>query len=321
MGKLKASEKLERLLSMIPWIMDNDGPSLNSIAHRFEYPEELLLDDLTKVLFMVGPYPHTPDTLIEVIIEDGRVWIDQAEWLARPIRLTPEQGFSLLRKAKTLEIFHGENTWRDLSRAIEKLEKALGQSSETFEVDIPELRNADWSVIHHSIETETQLTISYYSYSADETSIRNVHPVEILNRDSNHYLYAYCDTANDYRLFRFDRILNADPSSDPNCVPKGSRKESTDDDSWDLGGEESLVTIKIQTSDSWILSTYPIQDVSHSEDGSIEVKLLVTGIAWLQRLLIRLSPETVILEAPDHIPHDLAKRTAQAISGRYKENS
>ena len=321
MGKLKASEKLERLLSMIPWIMDNDGPSLSSIAHRFEYPEELLLDDLTKVLFMVGPYPHTPDTLIEVIIEDGRVWIDQAEWLARPIRLTPEQGFSLLQKAKTLEIFHGENTWRDLSRAIEKLEKALGQSSETFEVNIPELRNADWSVIRHSIEAETQLTISYYSYSADETSIRNVHPVEILNRDSNHYLYAYCDTANDYRLFRFDRILNADSSSDPNCVPKGSKRESTDDDSWDLGGEESLVTIKIQTSDSWILSTYPIQEVSQSEDGSIEVKLLVTGIAWLQRLLIRLSPETVILEAPDHIPLDLAKRTAQAISGRYKENS
>ncbi len=109
MGKLKAVEKLERLLAMIPWIMSNDGPTLESIAQRFEYPEPLLLDDLTKVLFMVGPYPHTPDTLIEVLVEDGRVWIDQADWLARPIRLTPEQGFLVLRKAKTLAIIQGNN--------------------------------------------------------------------------------------------------------------------------------------------------------------------------------------------------------------------
>ena len=88
MGQLKAAEKLERLLAMIPWIIDNDGPRLDLIAKRFEYPEEMLLADLTKVLFMVGPYPRTPDTLIEVIIEDGRVWIDQADWLSRPIRLT-----------------------------------------------------------------------------------------------------------------------------------------------------------------------------------------------------------------------------------------
>ena len=54
MGQLKASEKLERLLAMIPWIMDNDGPKLETVAQRFEYPKELLLSDLTKVIFMVG---------------------------------------------------------------------------------------------------------------------------------------------------------------------------------------------------------------------------------------------------------------------------
>ncbi|SVD72594.1 uncharacterized protein METZ01_LOCUS425448, partial [marine metagenome] len=46
---------------MIPWIMDNDGPTMKMVAKRFGYPEDLLLNDLTKVLFMVGPYPHTPD--------------------------------------------------------------------------------------------------------------------------------------------------------------------------------------------------------------------------------------------------------------------
>ena len=55
MGQLKASEKLERLLAMIPWIIDNDGPKLETVAQRFEYPKELLLSDLTKVIFHGRP--------------------------------------------------------------------------------------------------------------------------------------------------------------------------------------------------------------------------------------------------------------------------
>ena len=50
------------------------------------------------------------------------------------------------------------------------------------------------------------------------------------------------------------------------------------------------------------------------------MKLVVAGIAWLKRLLLRLSPTVEIIEAPEHIPTDLAKQAAIAITNRYKEN-
>ncbi len=320
MGKLKAVEKLERLLAMIPWIMSNDGPTLESIAQRFEYPEPLLLDDLTKVLFMVGPYPHTPDTLIEVLVEDGRVWIDQADWLARPIRLTPEQGFLVLRKAKTLAIIQGKNDSYALNSAIEKLEKCLGQSGDTFDLDIAEFQNQDLSEINKSIETGTQLRIRYYAYSKDESTTRTVHPIEIVNRDHSHYLHAYCNTARDYRLFRLDRILEARGTSKINNLPDEEAESILNGEKWDLESEGSPVTLVISQEDSWILSTYPIQNYSSTDDGGFEVELIVTGIAWLKRLLLRLSPNTKILKSPDYIPADLAKQTAIAITDRYKQN-
>lgn len=320
MGQLKAAEKLERLLAMIPWIIDNDGPRLDLIAKRFEYPEELLLPDLTKVLFMVGPYPRTPDTLIEVIIEDGRVWIDQADWLSRPIRLTPEQGFNLLRKAKTLEFIHGRSEALALSGAIEKLEIALGQSKETFDLDISEIRNTDLLTINESIREENQLRIRYYAYGKDENSTRTVHPIEIVNRDHNYYLHAYCEEANDYRLFRLDRILKVETIDKSNLIPEGDGESLFLEEKWNLDTGGDLITLKIYPEDSWMLSTYPIEEYSQNENGYIEVKLVVAEIAWLKRLLLRLSPTAEIIEAPEHIPADLAKQAAIAITNRYKEN-
>ena len=320
MGQLKAAEKLERLLAMIPWIIDNDGPRLDLIAKRFEYPEEILLADLTKVLFMVGPYPRTPDTLIEVIIEDGRVWIDQAEWLSRPIRLTPEQGFNLLRKAKTLEVIYGRSEAVALSGAIEKLEIALGQSKETFDLDISEIRNTDLLTINESIREENQLRIRYYAYGKDENSTRTVHPIEIVNRDNNYYLHAYCEVANDYRLFRLDRILEVETIDKSNLIPAEGGESPFLEEKWNLNVEGDLITLKISHEDSWMLSTYPIEEYSQNENGDIQVKLVVAGIAWLKRLLLRLSPTAEIIEAPEHIPIDLAKQAAIAITNRYKEN-
>tara|TARA_B100000700_G_C14982744_1_gene827233 strand:- start:111 stop:1070 length:960 start_codon:yes stop_codon:yes gene_type:complete len=319
MGTLKATEKLERLLSMIPWIIENDGPKLSVISQRFNYPEEHLLNDLTKVLFMVGPYPHTPDTLIEVIVEDGRVWISQAEWLSRPIRLTSEQGFSILRKAKLMELIIGSENGSDLKTAIMKLESSLGQTKKTFEVDIPMLATNTWSVINQAIETKTQLVISYYSYAKDETSTRTVHPAEISNRDNNQYLFAYCETANDFRLFRLDRIIDVNTSDKAISIPADKREAPNDDESWKLENSSSLVSLKITPEDSWITATYPIENSTPTDDGYIKVDLYVTGIAWLKRLLIRLSPKTEILKAPKDIPIDLAKITAQEILDRYKE--
>ena len=319
MGTLKATEKLERLVSMIPWIIDNDGPKLSFIAQRFNYPEEHLLNDLTKVLFMVGPYPHTPDTLIEVIVEEGRVWISQAEWLARPIRLTAEQGFNILRKAKIMELIIGTENGTDLKNAVRKLESSLGQNKKTFEVDIPSLSTNIWTVINRAIETKTQLQISYYSYAKDATSTRTIHPVQISNRDKNQYLYAYCETANDFRLFRLDRIIDASASPKSISIPAEPKNIPSDEENWKLQDSSSLVSLKIAPEDSWITATYPIEKISPTNDGYLNVDLYVTGIAWLKRLLLRLSPETEILNSPEDIPIDLAKIAAQAILDRYKE--
>ena len=61
MNSLNATDRLRRLLAVIPWVVDRGGAPLEDISTNFDYPTEQLLVDLEEVLFMVGVHPFTPD--------------------------------------------------------------------------------------------------------------------------------------------------------------------------------------------------------------------------------------------------------------------
>ncbi len=57
--------------------------------------EDELLAELDLV-FLCGVHPFTPDSLMDVVIEEGRVWIRYADYFDRPLRLTPAEGLALV---------------------------------------------------------------------------------------------------------------------------------------------------------------------------------------------------------------------------------
>ena len=84
-----ARTMLRRIVSIVPWIAGRDGPTIDEICQRFGIDRADLLADLD-VVFMVGIPPYTPDELIDVIIEDDRVWITLGRYFTRPLRLTAD---------------------------------------------------------------------------------------------------------------------------------------------------------------------------------------------------------------------------------------
>jgi proteasome accessory factor C len=87
MSRFTASERLTRLLAVIPHVAGRGYVPLDEIVERFGYPRAELVADLTEVLPYVGVAPFTPDTLIEVTVDEDRVRIDYADWFAKPLRL------------------------------------------------------------------------------------------------------------------------------------------------------------------------------------------------------------------------------------------
>ena len=95
MSSMAAPERLRRLLAVIPWVVEADGPLISEVAERFDYDRDELIDDLQQIVYFVGVHPFTPDCLVEVSLTEERVWIAYADWFRRPMRLSRPEAAAL----------------------------------------------------------------------------------------------------------------------------------------------------------------------------------------------------------------------------------
>ncbi len=315
MSPLTAGDKLERLLSIVPWVVANDGPTVAEIAERFDYPEAGLLEDLNDVLFMVGTYPFTPDQLIEVIVEDDRVWIHYAEYFARPLRLTPDQALALVTSGSSLLAVPGADPEGPLARGLEKIARSLGvDPGADIDVNLGTVSPETLSTVRTAIAERRQLQLEYYGYNRDEITQRVVDPFRVTSDEGQWYLLAHCHRAEGERLFRLDRIRAltiSDTTFDPpTSVPEVSVFEANPDD--------PRVVLRLTREAAWGGQAYPAESVEELADGALRVTLAISAVPWLARLLVRLGPEATVESTTGDLPTDLAATTAERILARYQ---
>ena len=81
MNRVPASARLRRMLSILPWLMSQpDGASIDDLCRRFDLTREQLLADLD-IVWMVGVYPYSPDTLVEVMVDVALARVPSLSWL------------------------------------------------------------------------------------------------------------------------------------------------------------------------------------------------------------------------------------------------
>jgi proteasome accessory factor C len=285
---------MRRVLAVVPWIVAHNGARLADVAARFGIPERELTSDL-EVVWMVGLPPYTPDSLVEVVIEDGRVWIHYADFFQRPLRLTPAQGLALLAAADALLGLPGTDPDGPLARALAKLAGTLGVEPErAVDVDLGRAEADVLDRLRQAVAERHEVALSYYSYGRDVHTERDVAPWRLFADAGAWYLHAWCDQAGDERIFRVDRITSV-------TILDRSRSHEPEP------GDEVLATFQPQPHDprvtldlspaaAWVTDHYPVERVETRADGSQRVTLAVAAPAWLDRLLLRLGPDVTVVE-------------------------
>jgi proteasome accessory factor C len=311
-----AGERMRRVLAIVPWIVAHNGVELTEVAARFGIPERELTSDL-EVVWMVGLPPYTPDSLVEVVIEDGRVWIHYADFFERPLRLTPAQGLALLASADALLGMPGTDPDGPLARALAKLAAALGVDADlTVDVELGAAEAEVLDELRRAVQHRHEVALSYYSYGRDAHTERDVAPWRVFADGGAWYLHAWCQQAGDERVFRVDRIASVQVLDRPR-----SREPEP--------GEELLATFQPQPDDprvtldlapaaSWVSAHYPVERVEQRDDGWQRVTLAVAAPAWLDRLLLRLGRDAEVVDGSG-IPdlHHRRAAAAQRVLARY----
>lgn len=317
-ARTSASDRVARLLAVIPWIAAHDGPTLDEICARFNVTRRKLLDDLD-VLMMVGVPPYTPDTLIDVTIEGDRVWLRFADVFARPLHLTPEQGLALVAAGSASQSLSGDDTGGPLASALAKLAQVLGvEPGEAVSVTLGETRPAVLDALRSASAEGRRARIDYYAYGRDERTTREVDPHSVFAHQGAWYLGAYCHMARDERLFRVDRVVDVvvlDETFEPPDGPVGPDRAAAP---ITLGPDVPRVTLEAPASAAWVAETYPVDEVTQLDDGRLRLRLGVTARPWLERLLVRLGADTRVVEADDPQLIDAGPQAARRILTRYR---
>ncbi|MGB3411339.1 MAG: WYL domain-containing protein [Microthrixaceae bacterium] len=316
MKRVTAVERVQRILTILPWIVDNPGCHVDEVCDRFGIERSDLINDLDLVFVHVGLHPFTPDMLSDVSIEDDRINVHLGDYFHRPLRLTSLEALILLTAASAnIPFATGDEDGRaTLGSAVDKLRTALGAGEgNTFDVQLGAADQGMLETFRQAAQSHKSVLIGYYTYGRDELSTRLVDPHRVTSQSGFWYLSAWCHKAGALREFRVDRIYSAEPTDETFEAPI-----ETPEFSWNLNERLRTVEIVGDPSITWVSELYPCDEVETLADGRLRIVLPVTATRWLERLLLRLDPSTTVLDA--ETGEDLrpvAVEAARRILGRY----
>jgi proteasome accessory factor C len=286
----------------VPYLHARDQVSLDEAAQALGVPPAQLEKDL-RILFLCGLPGGYPDDLIDVDLDalegEGVIRVSNADYLARPLRLTPTEASAIIVALRALRAGSTKDTRDVVDRALAKLEAAAAGSTPLVDPgdDVPATL-ALRAQLEGAARERRQVRITYYVPARDEESDRVVDPHAVVSHHGVAYLDAYCHSADAPRLFRLDRIheatvLDSEITTEP--------REPRDLSDGVFGGEEAtLVTLRLQPQARWMEEYYAVEEVRSRPDGGSEVDLLVGDERWLQRLLLRLTPYAEVVSPPHY---------------------
>ena len=303
-----ATNRLARLLTMVPWLVNRQGIELEEAARGLDVSVEQLESDLN-LLFLCG-YGQMPDELIEADWEEGRVFVGNADTISRPLRLGVDEAVTLIVGLRTLLDVPGLTEREAIERALAKLEAAAGTSAEPaarVSVDLAGERVDDLilSRAREGVERHRRLHLSYHVPGRDESTERDVDPMRVIAADGHWYLEGYCHRAQGVRVFRLDRVESLDVLDVDGTPPEGIAPRELGESIFSPAEDDLLVTVRLLPGALWVSDYYPVESSVDAADGSRTITLRTADTAWIERLVLRMGGHASVTS-----PQDLRERIA-----------
>lgn len=288
----RTESRIARILAMIPYVVANDGASIEDLRDRFDYSTDAEVVKDLNLIFLTGLPGYGPGDLIDVDIFEDEVTIDSADYFSRSVRLTPAEALGLLAAGSTF--LASKQAPPALASAMEKLSAAIGVEVDdqvVFDVPTPDAV----TTLRKAIDESRLVEITYVSRARNERTTRVVEGETVFFNLGNWYLRGYCRLADDERLFRVDRIdtvTTLDEQYQPSVAdaPSTARYEPSADD--------HVVVFDLGESSKWVTEYYPI-DAKETVDDKTRVTMRVSDPLVAARLLIRLGTDATFVSGEE----------------------
>jgi len=291
--KTTPTEKAARMLDLVPFISSHQGIPTPDLAAEFGISVEELLSDLNS-LWMCGDNRFD---LIDIQFDSGYVTIRNAETLNLIRSLSQQEIVAVLLGLDLIEKDLPEDRG-DLHGDIKGLRIKLGlEIARTIDAT-PAQDSQINSTISQALGRQGRLSITYYSPTDDEVSVREISPLHMSRSDNRDFLIAFCESAGAQRTFRIDRIQSATL-----LESKVVQMSETQSDN-----VRSSVSVKI--SRNLRKSRESLGTFISGEGSTVEVSTYSAG--WLSRTVMSAAGAIEVTSSPD-IRGEIASMARKAL--------
>jgi predicted DNA-binding transcriptional regulator YafY len=309
MASDRTAQRLSRILSMLPWVIEHDGAEIDDLVDRFDYKDRADLVKDLHMVFTTGLPGYGPGDLIDVDVFENEVFVDAADYFSRPLRLTAPEALGLLASGMTF--VQSEHAPPALISAVQKLTTAVVPDAESlvyFDVPTPDAV----AQLRSAIERSHVVRITYVALATNERTVRDVEGRSMLFSLGNWYLSGTCRLADAERVFRVDRIAaveELEATYERDDVQTDSAVRYTPADS------DAHVSFTTNPASGWVAEYYPVS-VDELDDGSHRITMSVSDPLVAARLLIRLGAAVSDIDGPEVI--DAMDDLRSRIRARYE---
>ncbi|MBA3392848.1 MAG: WYL domain-containing protein [Deltaproteobacteria bacterium] len=284
-------QKLRRLLYIVPYVAKHrEGVAVDQLAKMLDTDRDELIADL-ELLSQVGPPDGDPGEYLLVSVEEGRVFVELAHRLTRPLRLTAAEGCSLLLGIRALR----ESGIAPFDDAMESAEKkllsALGRDANEAQslATSTVVASAEPAVTTHlrtlvtAARRRERAEIDYTAISRGNAERRPIDPYGIVHHAGEWYVVGHCHKRGDIRTFRIDRIAALRTTGEKFEIPESFDLETYRRERLYVPSADS-VTVRVildALAVTRIGVNWPVGEVTMHDDGSAELLVDCDGFEWV----------------------------------------
>lgn len=312
-----ALARLERVLVLVPWLLDHPGATYDEIAERFDTTPEEVASDLD-TLGYCGLPGYGGGDLIEVATMGDAVTVRMADYFTRPLRLSLREAVTMLLAVRTLAQVEGLAGSTSVASALDRLETMVGAGAAVdhgavnVALDLTAEGDVHLPVLRRAIAGHRVVTMTYRSASKQETTVRDVEPWWLVAEQGSWYLRGWCRLAHAPRDFRLDRIVELAEVDDR--APQRPGRSHRPAPSYQPAPDDPRVVLRIRRPSWWVLDRLVIDDIDEQGEWRV-VTLRTAELGWLARQVATLGSD-VQVEAPDDLRRRVRHR-ASALLEHY----
>ena len=304
---MSAAEDVARMLTLVPWLLERPGASLQEAADAFAVDVATIRRDVEQLDFCGLPGLRGGD-LFEVDLVGDRIVVRMADELRRPLRLTPREALRLVLTVDGVADAYGDEL-PALRSAVDKVRAAAGVP-EGVDVRVVD-DGARWlPLLRPAVAGRMRVRLVYAGRNDARPSPRDVDAWALHLAEGHWYLQGHDARSDGARTFRLDRIADVEvvgPAEEP--FPEGPLPLPV----YAPGPDDIVVELLLDPQARWLAETVRTDEREELPDGRVRIVFSTDSPRWV-RSLVLMGAGGVGVVRPPSLLHGAADAATSALA-------